>query len=162
MCYQFEADAFGVTIQEEALFPFVHDAEQLFKEHCVAVGEPEDQWRQKNLPMIGLLSRMGLWHIVTARINGRVFGYLMTIIGPSLENINTLVGTQNLYFVSKDAHSGMRLGMKLQKASIAALKARGVSEIIMRAGVRGTGSRQGVLFKRLGAEPFGQLYKLEI
>jgi hypothetical protein len=31
----------------------------------------------------------------------------------------------------------------------------------MRAGVVGAGPRMGALYRRLGAEPFGELYKME-
>ena len=53
-----------------------------------------------------------------------------------------------------------RLGMKLQLAANDRIWQRGVREIIMRVGVRGDGPRLGVLYRRLGAEPCGELHRL--
>ena len=156
-----EPDADGVTIQEEALHPFMEDAAPLFAEHCRAVGEPEDEWKRKNLPLIEKMAGLGLWQIMTARCNGRVFGYLTTIVGPSLEHENFLVGTQTLFYASSDA-PGRGLGLKLQRAAIEGLKRRGVKQVVMRAGVRGSGDRLDVLYRRLHAKPFGELYTLSI
>jgi hypothetical protein len=35
-----------------------------------------------------------------------------------------------------------------------------VNEIVYRAGVRGSGPKLGAIFRRLGADDFGQIYKL--
>ena len=150
----------GVVIREERLDTFWRDAQGLFREHCLAVGEPEDEFRRKNLPLIGSLEAVGGWQFVTARLNGRMLGYLATIVSSSIEHVGVTIGTQTLFFVGADA-KGMSLGPRLQRASIAALRDRGVSEIYMRAGVRGDGDRLDVLYRRLGAEPFGRLYKLD-
>jgi hypothetical protein len=52
--------------------------------------------------------------------------------------------------------------MKLQKASVDALKTRGVDESWWMAGSRGDGPRLGTLYQRLGAEEFGRFYKLNL
>lgn len=154
-------DERGVTIQQEGIGTFRRDAAGLFAEHCAAVGEPSDQWSRKNMKMLDFLDATNCLHIVTARCNGRVLAYLMTVIGPSLEDANRISGTQTIFFASEDA-AGMGLGMTLQKASLAMLKQHGVEEVIMRAGVRGTGPRLGALYRRLGAEAFGNLYRLDL
>lgn len=154
-------DVMGVTIQEEHLETLIRDAVPLFEEHCRAVGEPADQWRRKNLPMIERLEYAGAWQIMSARCNGRVLGYLTSLIGPSLEAQNVTTATQTLFCVSADA-KGMGLGMRLQRASLDALRGRGVTEVYMREGIRGSGPRLGAMYRRLGAAEFGQMYKLEM
>jgi hypothetical protein len=154
-------DANGITIQEEPLHPFQEDAAPLFEQHCLAVGEPEDQWKRKNLPLIERLEELGNWQIMTARCNGRVMGYLLTVVGQSLEHEGETVGTQTLFYTDPAA-SGSGLGLKLQRASIEGLKRRGVSTVVMRSGVRGEGPRISVLFRRLKAEAYGQLYRLSL
>ena len=52
--------------------------------------------------------------------------------------------------------------MKLQRAAIETLQARGVNEVFFRAGVRGSGPRMGAMYRRLGAADDGQLYKLNL
>ncbi len=151
----------GVTIQEERADTVYRDAQDLFREHCLAVGEPEDEWTRKNIPLIFQLEDGGFWQLMTARSNGRMLAYLMTLVGPSLEATGRMSATQTLFFSSKDA-MGMNLGEALQRASIVKLRSRGVHEVIMREGIRGSGPKLGVLYRRLGAEPFGNLHRLEL
>jgi len=151
----------GITFQEERLGTFWPDAQKLFAEHCVAVGEPEDQYMRKNLPMIQRLEDLGAWHFLTARCNGRMLGYLASVVAPSMEDPNRITATQTLFYASPDARYS-RIGMRLQRASLEALKAKGVSQVLMRAGVRGSGPKLGVFYRRLGAEDFGQLYSLDL
>ena len=159
MSRKLPALADGMTIQKETFDQSFPDAEKLFREHCVAVGEPPDQWERKNLRVLRKLDEIGALQIMTARSNGRMFGYLVTIVHPSLED-ETVTGATNTTFFASPAVPG--LGMKLQRAALAALEARGVSQVIMRAGVRASGPRMGVAYKRLGAEEFGQLYILKL
>lgn len=154
-------DADGVVIDEEPLATFRRDAEALMAEHCIAVGDPPDQFLRKNWPMMERLEAAGAWHTVTARLNGRMLGYLVSVIGPSLETPGVLTATQAPFFVANDA-AGLNLGMRLQRAAVERLRQRGVTEIYLRAGVRGAGPRLGVLYRRLGAEDFGQMYKLQL
>ena len=149
----------GVVIQEEPLAMFWSDGQELFREHCKIVGEPEDQFLRKNLPLINHLEAMRSWQFVTARQDGKMLGYLASIVVPSIEREGLITATQNLLFVSPSAGKA-NLSLRLQRASIAALEKRGIGEIHMRAGIRGSGDRLGILYRRLGAKPFGELYKL--
>jgi GNAT superfamily N-acetyltransferase len=151
----------GLEIKEEPLSLFERDAKALFAEHCKAVGEADTGFLGKNWDLIRRLDEMGCWQIVTARLNGRMFGYLVCLLAPSIESAETTTATQMTFFVSQDA-KGMHLGSKLQKAAIEAAKRRGATEVYMRAGVRGSGPKMGALYKRFGAQPFGELYKLEL
>lgn len=150
----------GITFQEESFISFYNDAQKLFAQHLSDVGEPSDQFRRKNLPLFTRLDEIGSLHIMTARSNGRMFGYLMTVLSPSLEDDVTQMGTQATFYASPDVPG---LGMRLQRASVNALKARGGRwDVIQRAGIRGDGPRIGTMYKRMGAEEFGQLYKLPL
>ena len=154
-------DADGIVIQEEPLEAFRRDAAPLFAEHCAAVGEPADQFERKNWPVIERLEQAGAWQIMTARLNGRMLAYLTAVIGPSLETPGVLTATQAAFFAGADA-KGMNLGPRLQRAATAKLRERGVTEVYLRAGIRGTGPRLGILYRRMGAQPFGEMFKLEL
>lgn len=154
-------DGRGVTIQEERADTVYRDAQDLFREHCLAVGEPEDEWTRKNIPLIFQLENGGFWQFMTARSNGRMLAYLMTLVSPSLEATDRMSAAQTLFFSSKDA-LGMNLGEALALASIERLRAHDVYEVIMREGVRGSGPKMGVLARRLGFEPFGTLHRLQL
>lgn len=151
----------GIKIQEERWSSFLVDAADLFREHCISVGEPEDQYLRKNHPLGRQLEKLGRWHVVTARSNGRMLGYLVSILSPSTEAVDLTIATQTLFFASQDAKRS-NLSMRLQRAAIDDLKTRGIGEVYMRAGIRGDGPKLGILYRRLGAHEFGSLYKLDL
>ncbi|HEY2418816.1 MAG TPA: sulfotransferase [Steroidobacteraceae bacterium] len=153
----FELD--GVTFQHEPFEQFYRDAQPLFAEHLVQTDQSPDDHTLKNLPILQALDAMGALQTMTARSNGRMFGYLMTVIGPSLDARDRLAGFHTIFFASPLIRG---LGMKLQLAALDALRARGVHEVQMRAGHRGAGPRLGTFYRRLGAEEFGQLYRLSL
>lgn len=155
------ADASGVSIQRENLFTFGRDGVALFEEHCEMVGEPRDEWTRKNIPLIRRIEDAGAWVYMTARCNGRMLGYLQTLIGPSLEKEGSVSATEGAFFVTRDA-KGMNLGMRLQKATIQHLKSRGVAELRMREGVRGSGPKLGVMYRRLGAVEDGNWFRMDL
>jgi hypothetical protein len=123
------------------------------------VGESPDAFWGKNIELMRMLDQLGAMQITTARSNGRMFGYLITIIAPSLESAEITTAVNTTFFASADFRG---LGMKLQHSSLAALRARGVDEVYFRAGVRGAGPKMGAMYRRLGASPDGQLYKLDL
>jgi len=149
----------GVTLQQESFDTFSRDGKALFAEHSVQVGESPDAFWGKNIELMRMLDQLGAMQITTARSNGRMFGYLITIIAPSLESAEITTAVNTTFFASADFRG---LGMKLQHSSLAALRARGVDEVYFRAGVRGAGPKMGAMYRRLGASPDGQLYKLDL
>jgi L-amino acid N-acyltransferase YncA len=155
-------DADGVVIQQERFADFFRDAKPLMSEHCIAVGEPADEYERKNLELFERLDRGGKLLIMTARLNGRMLGYLVTAIGPSFEHDDgRQMATQLPFHVSPDA-GGLGLGMRLQRATIARAKEKGVRRMYCRAGIRGNGARMGVVYRRLGGKEFGQLYEIDL
>lgn len=149
----------GITFQREPFRSFYRDAAPLFAEHLVQTGQSPDDHARKNLPLLQALDDLGALQIMTARSNGRMFGYLMSVIAPSLDSPNVIQADHTIFFATPDVPG---LGMKLQRAALDALRARGVDEVLMRAGHRGSGPRLGTFYRRLGATEFGQLYRLEI
>lgn len=149
----------GITIQEEPFAQFYKDGQKLFAEHLVQVDEAPDMAPNKNIELMQALEDIGCLQVMTARSNGRMFGYLMTVMGPSLESRDLKMATHTTFY--RDA-SFKGLGTKLLKTSNDALVSKGVSEIHFRAGVRGSGPRLGSLYKRMGAEPNGEMYVLNV
>lgn len=150
----------GITFALETFEDFYKDGKNLFKEHLVQVGETSENYSNKNLPLLQKLDELGCMQIVTARSNGRMFGYLMSIISPSLENETTTCAAQTTFFADK---SFPGLGLKLQRFSVQALKERGINEIYFRTPHRGPSEeKMEVLYKRLGASNFGKLFQLNL
>lgn len=152
-------DTSGITFQTETFDTWVKDGASLFNEHLVQVGEAPGDWQCKNLPLMKRLYEAGTMQIMTARSNGRMFGYLMTLITPSMASESLLSATHTTFFAASDFPG---LGMKLQRKAIAALKERGVGEVFMQDGIRGAGGRISALYRRLGAEKNGEMFRLEL
>lgn len=152
-------DKDSLSIQCEPLANLQRDGQALMREHTATVGEHPDNFTSKNFALFQGFEDIGALQVVTARSNGRLFGYLVTVIGPSLEAENRSSACHTAFFASSDAPG---LGLKLQRAAAEFLKERGVYEVAMRAGVRGDGDRTGALYRRQGAEPFGELYRLPL
>lgn len=149
----------GMTIQQEPFMQAYMDGQKMYADHCVLVGEAPDSYQYKNLALMQQLDETGHLQVTTARCNGRLFGYLVATISPSLESPETTAGIHTMFFCDPSVKG---LGMKLQRASVEALRERGVDEIYFHAGVRGSGPRLGTIYKRLGAEQFGSVYKLSL
>lgn len=156
-----EPERDGIVIQEESFPVFWRDAVPLMAQHCEAIGDPADQFRRMNVPVLDRLGRAGALQIMTARLNGRMMGYLTAVLVPSLSVCDTTLATQLSFFVSGDA-AGMQLGRRLQRAAVDRARQRGAAKMYMRAGVRGSGPRLGALYRRMGAHDFGQLWELDL
>lgn len=148
-----------MTFREEDFESFYRDAQPLLAEHLMVVGEHPDNHKLKNLDLFRTLDAQGALQVITARQNGRIFGYLLTAIAPSMETPGERVATHNTFYASPMFPG---LGRRLQKAAAEALRHHGVRELVLRAGVRGSGPRLGALYRRMGAEDHGQLYLLKL
>jgi GNAT superfamily N-acetyltransferase len=149
----------GIVFEAELFNDFYRDGAALFDEHCAAVGEAPDAWQAKNKALYRRLEELGALQCLTARCNGRMFGYLVSVIAPSLDDPNIQNAEHTLFY----AEPGVRnLGMRLQRQALERLRARGIANVMMRAGDRGSGPRLGAIYRRLGAEPYGELYRMPL
>jgi hypothetical protein len=149
----------GVEIHPESFETFYRDCQDLFAEHLCEVGESPLAFSEKNLELLNAIDKAGAMQIMVARCNGRPFGYLMSEIAPSRERRDLVSAVHTTSFASK-AIPG--LGLKLERAALRALKARGVGEVWGKTGSRGDGPRMGILFRRVGFAEDGALYRLNL
>jgi GNAT superfamily N-acetyltransferase len=148
-----------LVIREEPLADLLKDFPVMARQHCAVIGEHPENYQNKNWDLMKDLETSGTHQVMVARCNGRVFGYSMGTIGPSLETPDVKVGCHTILYASPEFKG---LGRQLLHASTDLMKAKGVSEVYFRAGVRGDGTRLGPVFQRMGAEPYGQLFKLTL
>ena len=148
----------GMVFDVERFDDWYRDAQPLFREHMVATGQDVEDFRKKNIPLLQKIDQAGWMQIVTARMNGRMFGYLMSLISPSLDGPHQMA--QHLPIYASSEFPG--LGMKLERESIRRLRERGATEVFQRAGIRGSGPKMGALLNRLGFEDYGHLYRLDL
>lgn len=152
-------DLEGLTFQIEDCDTWQRDGKRLFEDHCFTVGEDPSEWEKKNWTLFKAIEQVGSLQIMTARSNGRMFGYLMTLVSPSLVESGRTAATHTTFYADP---SFPGLGMKLQRAALDALKQRGVDEVVWEAGKRGSGPRLGAMYRRLGAMEHGATYRLEL
>lgn len=149
----------GMTFQCESFDAWERDGAPLFEAHCVMVEEAPGNWKEKNIPfMRGLYEKDGM-QIMTARCNGRMFGYLMTLLTPSMASPHLRSAVHTTFFASPEFPG---LGIKLQRAALAKLKEMGIDEVFMQAGTRGSGARLGTLYRRLGGEYNGTMFRIDL
>jgi ribosomal protein S18 acetylase RimI-like enzyme len=149
----------GFVFADEPFEQWLNDAQPLFRQHLARTGQDSDGYALKNLPLGRRLDAAGAMQITTARLNGRLFGYLMSVISPSLDQRGILMAQNLLPFAAPECPG---LGLRLQRAAIEMLREKGVSQVYARAGVRGDGPRLGALYQRLGFVDDGQLYRREL
>lgn len=146
----------GMTFQCEAFRDFVRDAEALIVDHCALVGRNASL--DFNVPLFQALGDVGALQTMTARSNGRCFGYLVSVVEPSLDGVGVVQAHHTMFYTAPEVRG---LGVRLLMRANDALRERGVDQIWMRAGIAGSGPRMGAVYRRLGAQEYGQLYKLE-
>lgn len=152
-------DAAGLTLGFEPFADFLRDGAELIREHIADIGEHPGNLERKNLARLQALDDSGALQVTTARCNGRLFGYLITVLGESLEAEDRAWACHTAFYGSPMFPG---LGLKLQRKAVDGLRARGVYEVLGRAGVRGAAERQSILYERLGFEPFGTYYRLQL
>jgi hypothetical protein len=86
-------------------------------------------------------------------------GYYVCYVAPATDDIDVMSALAISVFVSKDFAG---LAPRLQRASIEALRSKGVGEVCFRAGVKADGARMGAIYQRAGAENIGQMYRLAL
>ena len=148
-----------ITIQQETCGAWLRDGKRLFEEHSIQLGEAPDGYLKRNWELMETMDRIGSMQVMTARCNGRMVGYYVCYIAPATDDASVMSSLQISVFVSKD-FSG--LATKLQRASIDALRKKGVGEVFFRAGIKADGARMGILYQRAGAECIGQMYRLPL
>lgn len=159
MARKLVADPEGITLQTEPFETWLKDAQRLFDDHLVLVGEAPGDWTRKNISLMRKLDAAGLLQVVTARSNGRLFGYLMTPIGPSLKAKDITISAHTTFYADP---SFPGLGLKLHRTAIEALRARGIDEVYGESGERGDGPRMDTMWKRLGFHPHGRVWRLPL
>lgn len=152
---KFEID--GMEIQEEDFETFYRDGQKLFAEHRLAIGESPDMTEDMDIELMRELDKNECMQIITGRCNGRMFGYLMTLISPSLEEHGRMSAVNTVFYASKDANG---LGLMLQRSAIEKLREKGVDELFYRAHVRAP--KLASLYKRMGAVSTGELLVLKL
>lgn len=136
------------------------EAVPLLKDHMVLMDLDPDDWSKRPTATYQRLQDLGALQCVVARINGRMFGYLVSIIAPSFDVAGRTEALHTIFFADKSVFG---LGMQMQRFAADQLKARGVDELIMRTGNRTASSpKLGTMYERMGAVRVAEMYRLPL
>ena len=149
----------SMTFQTETFDGWLEDARVPLEEHHAQIGESPENWQNKNIPLLRTLFKMGAMQITTARSNGRMFGYLITLMTPSLASAGMTSAVNTAFFADPSCPG---LGLKLQRAALASFREQGVGEVLWETNTVGGGNRIGSIYRRLGAEEKGSVFRLKL
>lgn len=150
-----------VTYQEETWGQMRDDAMPLFQEHFDEADSFPGRELDINFDIIDAMNRAGVLQIMTARAGGALVGYLAFTVEPGIACRTMTFASQNAFFVRKPWRGVT--GLRLHRAAIKKLRERGdIDELILRAGVAGSGPKLAPLFKRMGASDHGHQFRLRL
>lgn len=110
------------------------------------------------------LDDMGVMKCSTARIDGRLVGYMTWMLTPDLESNGTLKADQGGIYVSPEAPRAGMFGLSyhMLKFCVPELRAMGVQFLFLHHRLLGRGKNLGVMFRRFGATEIKHEYYLWI
>jgi hypothetical protein len=105
------------------------------------------------------LNNVGIFQVLTARVDGRMIGYLSWLIDFDLESKGTLVVNQAAWYV-EPGHP--IVGVRMLDRALSEFNKAGVEFVYLHHTNNGRGSNLKRLFERKGAELSGFTYRLEM
>ncbi|MEO0034822.1 MAG: hypothetical protein RLZZ501_845, partial [Pseudomonadota bacterium] len=112
-----------------------------------------------NLPLLDQVAAAGLLQITGAWAGRHLVGYITFLLSPSI-NGRDLTATRGMVYLRPGWRGAA--GLRLYRAALDGLRARGVARAHLRAGVVGAGGRQAAMIRRLGGQPDGQLFTIDL
>lgn len=144
-----------VTYQVEQYPDIIEEMKGLFDAHWAEIASDRDAIKLNpkydsymNMHLAGLL------HMVTARENGVMVGYLVSFVNTHLHYADCLTAHWDIYYISPSHRKGM-VGIKLFTFSEKALIERGVQKIYAHTKIK---NDIGTLLERLGYSPCERIY----
>lgn len=150
------------TIREETWTDVAAEAVALAEAHFKEVDEGVEPRRpfKLNMTLMGQIFDAGALSITAARdVAGSLIGYCTWIITPDVESEGLIIAQHGPWYVRPDFPG---VGANLLKASIEAIRKRGVHICYPHHRLQGRGARLGTLYRRLGAVEIQHTYSLWI
>lgn len=114
-----------ITFHTEDWATYFRDCQTLWVEHYEEVAVAKDRMAMKpNVPVYEALERAGELDILVARSEGRMVGYILSVIRPHLHYADVLCGFEDAYFLSRPHRKGLA-GVRLFQAWEKRMRARG-------------------------------------
>jgi GNAT superfamily N-acetyltransferase len=118
-----------IEFAEENAHDLIEEIIPLTEEHWGEIARNKDVIKlNPNYDTYKTLQDLGMLHIVTARDEGRLIGYAITLITPNLHYSDHLFAVNDILFISKKYRGG-RTGYRMFKYMEKCYRERGVSVV---------------------------------
>ena len=146
-----------MTYEHESYATIAEEIRPLLRRHWEAIANDKeavpldvDDEKYRALDSAGLLV------IITARVDGRLVGYIAAILSPHLHYRSTLFATFDVFWMEPEFRSGLN-GVGLFTRMLLQLKAAGVVKVVGQSKVGG-GRDVSAIYRALGFEQAEILY----
>jgi L-amino acid N-acyltransferase YncA len=136
-----------ITYALEPWATYYRDCQPLWPEHYDEIAVQKDRMPMRpDVAAYQALDTAGRLQIVVARDDGRMIGYVLSVIRPHLHYADVLTGYEDAYFLSKPYRKGM-IGVKLLREAVRHMQAVGVHKAFFMTKVA---LDMGPIFERMG------------
>ena len=136
-----------ITYTLEPWDTYYRDCQALWPEHWCEIAVDKDRMPMRpDVANYQALEAAGKLQIVVARDDGRMVGYVLSVIRPHLHYADVLCGFEDAYFLSKTHRRGM-VGVKLLREAVRHMQAVGAQKAFFMTKVA---LDMGSLFERMG------------
>lgn len=136
-----------ITYTLEPWDTYYRDCAALWPEHYEEIAVDKDRMPMRpDVANYQALEAAGKLQIVVARDDGRMVGYVLTVIRPHLHYADVLCGFEDAYFLSKTHRRGM-VGVKLLREAVRHMQRVGAQKAFFMTKVA---LDMGPLFERMG------------
>jgi hypothetical protein len=118
-----------ITYQLESWDEYRRNIKELWQEHYEELAQNKRKVMRPHDEYYKVCEQLGMLQLLTARSDGKIIGYCITMVKPHPHYADTLCGFEDAYFLSKDYRKGM-VGIRLITETEKFLKQRNVQEII--------------------------------
>ena len=119
----------------------------MWTEHYVVIAVRKDRMPLRpDVATYRALDASGCLQIVVARENGRMIGYVLSVIRPHLHYADILCGYEDAYFLKKSHRKGF-VGVKLLREAVEQMRRAGVRKAFFMTKIA---HDMGLIFERMG------------
>jgi L-amino acid N-acyltransferase YncA len=136
-----------ITYTLEAWETYYRDCKNLWPEHYDEIAADKDRMPMRpDVATYRKLEAMGCLQIVVARDDGRMIGYVLSVIRPHMHYADVLCGYEDAYFLTKAHRRGM-VGVKLLREAVEQMRRVGVRRVFFMTKVA---HDMSLIFERMG------------
>lgn len=144
-----------ITYHSETWASYFADCQELWHEHWLELAVRKERMQMKpDVEAYMALEASGSLDILVLRSEGRMVGYVLSVVRRHLHYADVLVGLEDAYFLTKSERRGM-VGVRMIREWEKRMQRRGCQLIFA---MTKPWLDKGLIFKRLGFAPSDHVY----